>query len=163
MMLAGVTIRNLSLEDIHEVFELERQTPGAPHWQRSDYERLFAKDDTLSGCGVVARVSDSVIGFAIARVLRIGGHSEAELETIVVQAESRRNGVAGQLVSALLARLALNAVEELRLEVRSSNHAAVSLYKSRGFYQVGVRKRYYRTPDEDAILMKLCLPLDLSR
>lgn len=39
------------------------------------------------------------------------------------------------------------------LEVRESNAPAINLYKSMGFEQVGFRKRYYRDPDEGAILM----------
>ena len=41
------------------------------------------------------------------------------------------------------------------LEVRASNLAAQDLYRKFGFEESGVRRRYYRDNDEDAILMTL--------
>ena len=41
----------------------------------------------------------------------------------------------------------------LTLEVRRGNTPAISLYKSWDFKEEAVRKRYYRDPTEDAILM----------
>ena len=41
----------------------------------------------------------------------------------------------------------------LTLEVRAGNEAARNLYKSCGFREEAVRKKYYRHPVEDAIIM----------
>jgi hypothetical protein len=43
---------------------------------------------------------------------------------------------------------------EMWLEVRASNASARALYDSRGFSAVGVRKRYYHAPREDAIVLR---------
>jgi ribosomal-protein-alanine N-acetyltransferase len=44
------------------------------------------------------------------------------------------------------------------LEVRASNTAAQRLYERFGFAACGVRKAYYASPAEDAIVMQLtCL------
>ena len=40
------------------------------------------------------------------------------------------------------------------LEVRTDNAAAIALYESEGFVQVGLRKRYYRVSGADAYTMK---------
>jgi ribosomal-protein-alanine N-acetyltransferase len=45
-------------------------------------------------------------------------------------------------------------VRSLYLEVRESNVSARALYDSRSFAQVGRRKGYYRSPIEDALLMR---------
>ena len=37
---------------------------------------------------------------------------------------------------------------------RSSNYLAINLYKKFHFKQVGIRKRFYQNPIEDAILMQ---------
>ena len=42
-------------------------------------------------------------------------------------------------------------------EVRESNRAAVNLYRSAGFREIGRRRGYYHNPPEDAILMELHL------
>ena len=46
-------------------------------------------------------------------------------------------------------------VESLYLEVRTSNVPAIGLYKKLGFEKVGLRKAYYSSPIEDAIVMQL--------
>lgn len=47
--------------------------------------------------------------------------------------------------------------ESVLLEVRASNQPALALYASMGFQRVGLRKRYYSNPEEDAVLMTLPL------
>ncbi len=44
-------------------------------------------------------------------------------------------------------------VTQLVLEVRMSNAEAIALYKKQGFSLLGVRKRFYTNPDEDALVM----------
>ena len=41
----------------------------------------------------------------------------------------------------------------VRLEVRSSNEAAIGLYERSGFKRVGVRPEYYERSGEDAVVM----------
>ncbi|MGZ7144902.1 GNAT family N-acetyltransferase, partial [Streptococcus pyogenes] len=43
--------------------------------------------------------------------------------------------------------------EPVFLEVRESNKAARGLYEKFGFKKVGLRKKYYQNPVEDAVLM----------
>ncbi|MCD7873034.1 MAG: hypothetical protein LUG21_07050 [Clostridiales bacterium] len=43
---------------------------------------------------------------------------------------------------------------EVFLDVRESNIPAIKLYESLGFYDTGVRKNYYSSPTENAVLMK---------
>ena len=40
------------------------------------------------------------------------------------------------------------------LEVRTDNEAAIGLYESLGFVNVGVRRRYYRASGADAYTMR---------
>ena len=47
------------------------------------------------------------------------------------------------------------------LEVRDSNDRARRLYRSRGFEEVGRRRRYYRRPVEDAIVLRRTLTQDV--
>ena len=44
-------------------------------------------------------------------------------------------------------------LESLFLEVRSKNLPAIKLYEAYGFKRVGMRKGYYKNPDDDAIVM----------
>ena len=61
----------------------------------------------------------------------------------------RRRGVA----KALMERAMQNDMAFITLEVRESNLPAFRLYETLGFCEVGRRPRFYRNPDESAILM----------
>lgn len=74
---------------------------------------------------------------------------EGYVTNVAVLPEFRRRGIAKALINKALE----NEMEFLTLEVRESNCKAISLYTSLGFETVGKRPRFYREPDESAILM----------
>ena len=75
----------------------------------------------------------------------------ADVETLFVFPEYRKNGIGYALVSEFLAKVKENGVGKVFLEVRKSNAAAISLYKKFGFTAVGERKKYY-SDGEDALV-----------
>ncbi|WP_054953346.1 GNAT family N-acetyltransferase [Flaviflexus massiliensis] len=83
-----------------------------------------------------------------AAILALG--IEAELLTISVRPERRREGLATRLITQLLTHA--GKAEACFLEVRASDRGARSLYEGLGFVEVGRRKRYYR--DDDAVVMR---------
>ena len=78
---------------------------------------------------------------------------ELHIMTIVVRPERQRRGHARTLVQTALAEYP--DVRMVYLEVRPGNAAARALYESLGFFETGIRPRYYG--DEDALLMTLDL------
>jgi ribosomal-protein-alanine N-acetyltransferase len=48
------------------------------------------------------------------------------------------------------------------LEVRSQNIPARKLYTAYGFKEIGIRKNYYKNPQDDAIIMLRANPCDLE-
>lgn len=93
---------------------------------------------------------------ATGTLLGYGGISlvadEAEIITVAVSPAHRRQGIAQALMEHML-RLAADASASVYLEVRASNTPAIELYRSLGFAGTGVRKNYYTSPREDAVLM----------
>ncbi len=89
---------------------------------------------------------DSVVGYLV--LSRTG--DDWNVDDIAVHPSSRRQGIARQLLTAAQEHFPDSA---FLLEVRESNHAAIALYLSLGYQQVGFRKRYYMQPEEGAILM----------
>ncbi len=79
---------------------------------------------------------------------------EAELLRIGVLPEARKRGQGSALLRAMLEDLEKEKVRRCFLEVRCSNHAAISLYRKFGFQESGRRKAYYNKPVEDALLME---------
>lgn len=80
---------------------------------------------------------------------------EGYMNNLAVLSAFRRRGFGRMLLAALTARLQAESAEFLTLEVRQSNAAAIALYREAGFKQAGIRKNFYRDPQEDAVLLTL--------
>ena len=78
---------------------------------------------------------------------------QAHVATIAVEAQHRRQGVAKALMARLTEAAIGKGYDELTLEVRESNAAAIALYERHGLEVVGRRVGYYGDNDEDAIIM----------
>jgi ribosomal-protein-alanine N-acetyltransferase len=79
---------------------------------------------------------------------------EAELLRLVVAPACRRKGIARRLLQSGLKNLARSGVSACFLEVRLSNIAARYLYERSGFSTIGRRPKYYRNPQEEAVVMQ---------
>ena len=90
----------------------------------------------------VAEIENELAGFALYRVVA----GEGELLNLAVHPSARRSGVGRAL---LLEMMPLAKI--WHLEVRESNLAAIALYQSLGFVQVGRRASYYA--DGEAALL----------
>ena len=77
---------------------------------------------------------------------------ECYINNVGVKAAYRRKGIGRALMQAL-ENSATDEAEFITLEVRQSNEAAISLYKSMGYIKVGTRRGFYEKPTEDADLM----------
>lgn len=82
---------------------------------------------------------------------------EAELLNIAVSKNFRRTGIAEMLMKSFEKELLSFGVGTVFLEVREGNVPARSLYEKCGYTQNGLRKNYYRNPNENAVLMKKTL------
>jgi [ribosomal protein S18]-alanine N-acetyltransferase len=152
-----IQLRPAVAEDLNAILDLERDTGTAPHWPRATYAAILSADSTApQRCLIVAHDGELPAGFAVG-LLHPGG-SVAELESIVVAVGVRRSGVGRALCTAVFEWCRSHGATEIILEVRAAGTAAVALYTSLGFTQTGRRPRYYRDPEDDAIIMRLPLP-----
>ncbi len=164
-------LRPMTAEDLPRVLELEHACPTAAHWTENDYRAA------ISGAGPV-RIADvmeldetdsmlvqfadetryapeaGVQGFAVARLLG----DELEIENILVASDLRRFGLGTLLLEHLMQSAKNQGIRRAFLEVRESNTAARRLYEKAGFVTNGLRKGYYRDPDEDALLLEIIFP-----
>ncbi|MDO5080206.1 ribosomal protein S18-alanine N-acetyltransferase [Buchananella hordeovulneris] len=82
----------------------------------------------------------------------------AEVMTIGLRADWRGHGWGARLLDTLLAEVANAGIAETFLEVRAANAPALALYQSRGFAQIARRRRYYRRPTDDALVLRRSTP-----
>ncbi len=78
---------------------------------------------------------------------------EGHINNFAVTPEYRNWRVGSLMLSKIFEIGNEKQVEIYYLEVRVSNISAISLYKKHGFVEAGIRKKYYSSPREDALLM----------
>ena len=78
---------------------------------------------------------------------------EGYIANVAVSPDWRRQGIGDALIAELLRRAVSRELAFVTLEVRAGNEAAKALYAKHGFVPVGLRKKYYASPTEDAVLM----------
>lgn len=108
-----------------------------------------------SGHLVEERGDHSLHGFIFDLILA----GDAEILTLAVAPERRRQGVASALLCDLAERARRGGARGIGLEVAADNPAARLLYESRGFVPSGRRRGYYRRGQAtiDALLLRRSL------
>jgi [ribosomal protein S18]-alanine N-acetyltransferase len=145
-----VVIRPMRGLDVADVVAIERASYQFP-WS----EGIF-RDCLRVGyvCRVVT-VSRQVMAYGVMSF----GAGEAHILNLCVGEAYRCRGVGKRLLGVLIERASAAAMGEAFLEVRPSNTAAIRLYQSLGFEQVGMRRGYYQAASgrEDAVVLKRVL------
>ena len=136
-----IEIRNAILSDVADIVKIEQACFSVP-WTEQGVRESIENENTYL---YLALADGSVAGYMGVQIFS----GEGYVTNVATLPEYRRKGVA----KALIERVLQNKMEFLTLEVRESNAAAISLYESLGFERVGVRPRFYRNPDENALLM----------
>ncbi|MCV7199710.1 ribosomal protein S18-alanine N-acetyltransferase [Mycobacterium angelicum] len=144
-----VTLGALTRADADRCAELEAQLfDGDDPWPAVAFERELA---SVRNHYVGARSAGLLVGYAgISRLGRTPPF-EYEVHTIGVDPDYQGRGIGRRLLDELL-DFAEGGV--VFLEVRTDNEAALGLYRSVGFEQIGLRKRYYRVSGADAYTMR---------
>ena len=153
---AGFRIEQMSEHDLVEVVEIE-QLCGLSQWGWDAYHTELAKAEAIM---LVARPlapealnGRGVAGYIAARL----GAGEVHVNNIGVREEARRLGLGRVLLGLALDLAAARGAGEAVLEVRAGNRVAQALYRRLGFAAVGERRKYYRDPVEDAVIMTKAL------
>ena len=147
--MTGVIIRDFNPTDLTAILEIQQAAPEMAQWHAADYERLVTEP---GGLILVAEWpgDGSIAGFVAARAIG----EAAELQNLAVRPRYRRHGVARRLVEALHTRLMETGVERIFLEARISNLPALNLYRSCGYARCGLRRNYYASDGEDALVFE---------
>ncbi|MCR5084079.1 MAG: ribosomal protein S18-alanine N-acetyltransferase [Succinivibrionaceae bacterium] len=133
--------------------EIERDAHFDP-WSPDDLADCFGLEGVVTGVGG----PNGLMGFMVMTMAA----DEGEILTIGVRRQCQGRGAGRLLLEGTLAMAWGRGVRRCFLEVRPSNRRALSLYRSIGFGEVGIRRGYYRPlpghPREDALVM--CLKME---
>lgn len=145
----AITIRPATVKDLDAIEAIEQRAFSDP-WTKNSFATLIGE---RAAYFAVATASNAVIGYVAAWF--IGG--DGEIGNIAVDRDWRGRGIGTRLLDAALEAAREIGVEVMYLEVRESNDAARRMYERCGFIRVGRRRRYYRRPEEDALILRLVL------
>jgi ribosomal-protein-alanine N-acetyltransferase len=143
-------IRRAIPADIPAMMALEKHAATAAHWSAEQYETAFS-GEAPSRVVLIIEEEAGVQGFITGRA----SDEEWEIENIAVGRPARRRGLGTRLLGEFLDLARGRGADAVFLEVRESNLAARRLYEKWAFEESGRRKRYYREPEEDAIVYRL--------
>ena len=123
------------------------------------WSRVVFRDCLLAGYySLVLDVGGNVFGYAIMSIAA----AEAHILNLCVHPDLRRLGYGRRLLNAMLFKAQDNSVKRIFLEVRPSNRAAINLYYSAGFEEIGIRPAYYQSKEGRENAIVLSLPLSSS-
>lgn len=139
--MSTLEIRRASGDDVTAIASLEaRIFPDA--WGE---EAVLSYINTT----FVATLDGVLVAYLISNLIA----PEGELYRIAVSEECRKMGIGKALLSYAISELKALGLSDFYLEVREKNLPARALYASLGFRESGVRRGYYKNPDDNAVLM----------
>lgn len=139
-------LREMKDDDLHIVVETEKQLFSSP-WNaemfayelhENPYAKLFVWEDKEI-CGYI----DYWITF-----------EKAQLANIAVHPKHQRKGIAQMMIDAMVADCEAALCENITLEVRVDNKAALALYERNGFIKAALRKGYYEDGTDAHLMVK---------
>jgi [ribosomal protein S18]-alanine N-acetyltransferase len=140
----AVQIERMKADDVAAVAAIEGPTRLTDEQLRAELERPWARS------WVARETEHGVVAFLVAWHVA----DEMHLLNVATRADRQRRGIGRAILEAFIAHAREVRARHVLLEVRRSNGPAIALYRTLGFFAMGVRARYY-PDDEDAIEMVL--------
>ena len=137
----------MTTADLDAVMEIEKASFGSP-WSRRSFEAELAMNSLYSHLLVATRCQQ-VVGFICFQYVI----DDAHIINFAVHPEHRRCGYGRWLLQQSLVCAHKLGVDQVVLEVRVSNRAAIKLYQQAGFQLLALRRRFYSDNGEDAYVM----------
>ena len=136
-----IKIVKATVNDVAEIARIENECFSTPWSEGSLRESL----ENPASHFYLALYGGNTAGYLGLQIFS----GEGYITNIATLPQYRRRGIARALIEKALD----NDMEFITLEVRESNLPAIRLYSSLGFENAGSRPRFYREPEEDAIIM----------
>ena len=142
----GIIIRLAEEKDIKAIADIEAECFTTPETENS--VRSVIENSVYEA--FVAEEDNEIVGHTIT----MSAVGDMDILSVAVRPSCRRKGIGRKLMDNLIRKACENNINDVFLEVRKSNVAAIYLYEKTGFEKIGERKNFYDLPREDAVLMK---------
>ncbi|KYC53992.1 MAG: putative N-acetyltransferase [Candidatus Methanofastidiosum methylothiophilum] len=138
-------VRTVEADDLYKVIDIEYQNFDYPYPPEIINFLYESYRDTF----LVVETNKAIIGFVIGIVQKKEGH----ILVIAIKDEYKKKGIGTFLMKKLIEVYEKKGITQLKLEVRTSNLAAITMYKRLGF-KITNRLRHYYENGEDGFLLK---------
>jgi [ribosomal protein S18]-alanine N-acetyltransferase len=138
-------IRKMKIEDIPTIMILEKELFSTA-WE----EEMFI-EEIEKQYAYVLEIKNKIIGYICGWKLL----DEFNITNIAIVENFQRKGFGKAIVQYLMSKLLDENCFKFFLEVRKSNLAVIKFYTKFGFSIIGYRKKYYHSPQEDALILGL--------
>ncbi len=137
---------NMITDHITDVYSIETESYTYP-WS----EKIFLDCVNNNYLCRVLLVDDQIIGYIISSIVQ----DECHIMNLCIKKNFRKFGYARYVLNELHAEIKVLGCKMVFLECRPSNEAALRLYNSEGYNEIGIRKNYYPTEKghEDALML----------
>lgn len=139
-------LRRLSQDDIEQIINLQREN-FSDGWNENMLVSAF-NENNFFALGYFE--NDLLVSFVSYSITP----DTADVEGVCTSLQYRNKGLARGVLKEVEKTLIEKGIRKLFLEVRESNINAISLYKSLGFNQISVRKKYYSNGENALIFIK---------
>ena len=144
-------LREMDPADVDAAMRIEQCVHAHP-WTRGNFTDALNSDSICK----VYEAKGAILGYLVL----MPAVDEMQLLNISIASGHQRRGLGRKLLDeAMKMARGLN-MRRMLLEVRSSNAAALGLYRDAGFCEIGLRRGYYPVASngrEDAIVMECLL------
>lgn len=143
-----ISYRDATVLDIPVLVSLDREYFADTAWPIEQFrEEIGGKTRKF----IIAESAGQVIAYAGAFLPSVGG--AADLMTIAVNPDFRKQGIASHLIAELEKWAKSRGGDSMMLEVDVTNNEAIALYLKLGYQKLNIRKNYYGY-GKDAQIMK---------
>lgn len=141
-----ITFRNMTVDDLDEVMEVEVNSFTIP-WSREAFFNELTKNQFAQY--LIVEVDQRVVGYCGVWIII----DEAHITNIALLPEYRGMKLGEALMAKVMEMAREMGAMRVTLEVRVSNERAQNLYRKFGFEEGAIRKQYYTDNMEDALVM----------
>lgn len=145
---ALLRLRRMKYDDLAAILAIEQQVYNYP-WSEGIFKDCFTAGYRCWVCEDL----ENILGYCILSLAA----GEAHIMNICVDPQEQKQGVGRKMLEHMLDYARLSNSQSIFLEVRPSNAAAIALYDSMGFNEIGTRKGYYPGENgrEDALMLAM--------
>ena len=141
-----VNIRKAERKDTRFITRIETKSFSVPETEESISSFINNKHFTVKVIENDGYICGHCIYFTVP--------NDLEIISIAVAPDKRGNGYGKALLEDIINTATETGIDNIFLEVRKSNNAAIAMYENSGFFAVGERPNFYDKPVEDGIIMR---------